>query len=452
MKLHEYQSKALFAQYGMPIPRGKLASTPEEARHIARDLGRRVVVKSQVLVGGRGKAGGIQLARDPDEAERVASEILSMEIKGLPVRKVLVDEAADIRTEIYLGVVIDRAQRRVVMMASSAGGVDIEEVARDTPEKIIRVAIDPFIGLRDYQARQIAFGIGLERDLVRDFTSIAQALYRCFLETDASLAEINPLVVTGDRKLIALDGKIILDDNALYRHPELAALRDIDEEAPAEVEARQRGLSYIKLDGEIGCMVNGAGLAMATMDLTQLFGGSPANFLDIGGGAQADKVAAALRIILADPNVKAVLFNIFGGIARCDEVARGIVTALREVNPKVPMVARLVGTNEEEGRRILADAHLETATTLAEAIKKAVALARGEEAVIELPPAAIKPLPARRVPASKAITRRAVVDGRKPAARKSPIRKVAIRRASKNAKKSKISKVGKVSTKAKGSR
>jgi len=419
VKLHEYQSKALFARYDIPIPRGEVATTPVDARRIARDLGRRAVVKAQVLVGGRGKAGGIKLARDPDEAERVASEILAMEIKGLPVRKVLVDEAADIKTEIYLGVVIDRAQRRVVMMASSEGGVEIEEVARATPEKIARVAIDPFLGLRDYQARQIAFGIGLDRDLVRDFTAIAQGLYRCFLETDASLAEINPLVMTGDRKLIALDGKIVLDDNGLYRHADLAAMRDVDEEAPAEAEARLRGLSYIKLDGEIGCMVNGAGLAMATMDMTKLFGGSPANFLDIGGGAQADKVAAALRIILADPNVKAVLFNIFGGITRCDEVARGIVAALREVNAGVPMVARLVGTNEEEGRAILAEAKLETARTLAEAAQKAVAAARGQDAVVQLPPVKIKPMPA------KAKARPAMANSRKPAVKKSVKKAVA---------------------------
>ena len=420
MKLHEYQSKMLFARYGIPIPKGEIATTPADARRIARDLGGRVVVKSQVLVGGRGKAGGIQLARDPDEAERVAADILSMEIKGLPVRKVLVDEAADIKTEIYVGVVIDRAQRRVVMMASAAGGVDIEEVARLTPEKIVRVAVDPFLGLRDYQARQIAFGIGLHRDLVRDFTSIAQGLYRCFLEADASLAEINPLVINGEKKLVALDGKIVLDDNALYRHPDLAALRDADEEAAAEVEARQRGLSYIQLDGEIGCMVNGAGLAMATMDLTKLFGGNPANFLDIGGGAQADKVAAALRIILTDPKVKAVLFNIFGGITRCDEVARGIVAALHEVNVSVPMVARLVGTNEEEGRSILAQARMETAKTLAEAAQKAVAAARGEEAVIQLPPVDIKRLPARR----------AASDGRRPPAKSGAAKNAPIRQAS----------------------
>jgi succinyl-CoA synthetase beta subunit len=433
VKLHEYQSKALFARYNIPIPRGEVASTPTDARRIARDLGRRVVVKSQVLVGGRGKAGGIKLARDPDEAERVAAEILAMEIKGLPVRKVLVDEAADIKSEIYLGVVIDRSQRRVVMMASSAGGVEIEEVARVTPEKIVRVAVDPFLGLRDYQARQIAFGIGLNRDLVRDFTTIASALYRCFMDVDASLAEINPLVVTGDKKLVALDGKILLDDNALFRHGDLVAMRDVDEEAPSETDARKRGLSYIKLDGEIGCMVNGAGLAMATMDLTKLFGGSPANFLDIGGGAQADRVAAALRIILADSNVKSVLFNIFGGIARCDEVARGIVTALREVGTKVPMVARLVGTNEEEGRRILAEANMATATSLAEAIKKAVAMARGADAVIELPPVEVKPLPRHASAARRLASKR-----KKPATRKAKVAKVG-----KVAKTGKLTKAGK---------
>jgi len=377
LKLHEYQSKRIFAQYGVAIPQGQVASTPQEAREIARRLGKRVVVKAQVLVGGRGKAGGIKLANTPDEAEAVADRILGMEIKGLRVRKVLVDEAADIREEIYLGLVIDRARRRVVMMASAAGGVDIEEVARETPEKIIQVVIDPFLGLRDYQARELAFGIGLRRDRVGDFTKIAHGLYRAFEACDASLAEINPLAVTGDGALLAVDGKMVIDDNALFRHPDLAEMRDVDEEEPAEAEARRFGLSYVKLDGQIGCMVNGAGLAMATMDITKLYGGEPANFLDIGGGAQADKVAAALRIILHDPNVKAVLFNIFGGITRCDEVARGILTALQEVPTKVPMVARLVGTNEEEGRRILAEAKMITATTLVEAAQKTVAVSQG---------------------------------------------------------------------------
>jgi succinyl-CoA synthetase beta subunit len=417
VKLHEYQSKQLFAKYGIPIPKGEIATTPEDARRIARDLGRRVVIKSQVLVGGRGKAGGVKLANSPDEAEFVAGQILGMNIKGLTVRKVLVDEAADIAQEIYLGIVLDRLQRRAVMMASAAGGMDIEEVARVTPEKIIRVAIDPFLGLREYQTRQIAYGIGLKREMIKDFNAIAQGLYRCFADLDASLAEVNPLVITGAGVLQALDGKILVDDNALYRHPDLAALRDVDEEAPSETEARQRGLSYIKLDGEIGCMVNGAGLAMATMDMTKLFGGSPANFLDIGGGAQADKVAAALRIILADANVKAVLFNIFGGITRCDEVARGIVAAMEEVKPAVPMVARLVGTNEEEGRRILAAANMQTASTLAEAAQKAVALVKGEAAVVQLPPVEIKPLKAKRAAAKKKV------------ATKKPVKKIAAKQA-----------------------
>ena len=405
MKLHEYQSKHLFAKYGIPIPQGEIATTPEDARRIARDLGKRVVIKSQVLVGGRGKAGGVKLANTPDEAEVVAGQILGMNIKGLTVRKVLVDEAADIAQEIYLGIVLDRLQRRAVMMASAAGGMDIEEVARTAPEKIIRVAIDPFLGLREYQTRQIAYGIGLKRELIKDFNTIAQGLYRCFADLDASLAEINPLIVTGGHALQAVDGKILVDDNALFRHPDLAALRDLDEELPSETEARQRGLSYIKLDGEIGCMVNGAGLAMATMDMTKLFGGSPANFLDIGGGAQADKVAAALRLILADSNVKAVLFNIFGGITRCDEVARGIVAALEEVQTDVPMVARLVGTNEAEGRKILAAAHMQTASTLAEAAQKAVALVKGEAGVVKLPPVEIKPLKVKRTAAKKPVNK-----------------------------------------------
>ncbi|RLC63089.1 MAG: ADP-forming succinate--CoA ligase subunit beta [Chloroflexota bacterium] len=380
MKLHEYQSKRLFAAHGVPIPRGDVATTPEEARRIAEELGTPVVVKSQVLVGGRGKAGGIRLAHTPAEAERVAGEILGMEIKGLPVRKVLLDEAADIRQEIYLGVVVDRAACRPVMMASSEGGVEIEEVARINPEAIKKVTIDPFLGLRGYQTVTLAKGIGLAGEYRRAFDRIARGLYQAFLACDASLAEINPLVVTGEGSLLAVDGKMVLDDNGLFRHPDLAQMRDVDEETPAEREAREAGLSYVQLDGEIGCMVNGAGLAMATMDIIKHFGGAPANFLDIGGGAKAERVATALRLILADPNVKAVLFNIFGGITRCDEVAKGIVTAFEEVEPTVPMVTRLVGTNEAEGRAILEDSgyRLITATTLAEAAQKAVAAAGGE--------------------------------------------------------------------------
>ncbi|MBC7257866.1 MAG: ADP-forming succinate--CoA ligase subunit beta [Chloroflexi bacterium] len=378
MKLHEYQSKRIFARYGIPIPEGDVATTPVEAGAIAARLGKPVVVKSQVLVGGRGKAGGIKLARDPAEAERVAGQILGMDIKGLKVKKVLVDEAARIQKEIYLGVVVDRASKRAVMMASAEGGVEIEEVARVSPEKIYKVSINPFLGLQPFQAREIAFGIGLDKDLVGSFAAIAQGLYQAFVSTDASLAEINPLVVTDEHKLLAVDGKIVLDDNGLFRHPDLAEMRDLDEEAPAETEARKYGLSYVKLDGNVGCMVNGAGLAMASMDVIKLFGGAPANFLDIGGGAKADKVAAALRMILSDPNVKSVLFNIFGGITRCDEVAKGILAALEEVKPNVPMVVRLVGTNEEEGRRLLASANMRATTSLVEAAQLAVAAARGE--------------------------------------------------------------------------
>jgi succinyl-CoA synthetase beta subunit len=376
LKLHEYQSKQLFAQHGIPIPKGTVAATAQEARDIAVELGGRVVVKSQVLVGGRGKAGGIKLAKSAEEAESLAQTILSMTIKGLPVRKVLIDQAADIRTEIYLAITNDRAAKRPLIMASAAGGIDIEEVAHQTPEKIIREHIDPFGGLRDYQARNIALGIELPRDHWKAFGQIAAGLYQTYVNTDATLAEINPLVITGDNQLVALDGKIILDDNALYRHPQLAEMRDLDEESVQETEARKYGLSYVKLDGEIGCMVNGAGLAMGTMDIVQFFGGSPANFLDIGGGAQADKVTAALRIILSDPKVKAVLINIFGGITRCDEVARGFLAARQEVGVKVPMVVRLVGTNEAEGRRLLADANIITATSLADAAQKVVAAAK----------------------------------------------------------------------------
>lgn len=380
MKLHEYQSKQLFGRHGVPVPQGIVAETPQAAREAAGQIGLPVVIKAQVLVGGRGKAGGVKVAKTLDEAEAIARDILSLNIKGLPVRRVLVDPAADIRAEIYLGIVIDRASRRAVLMASAAGGVDIEEVAATTPEKIARAPLDPFVGLPEYLARDVAVQIDLPRELWPDFVKIARGLAAAFAANDASLAEINPLAIVGQAgglpvTLMALDGKMVIDDNALFRHPDLAAMRDPDEDSESEKKARESDLSYISLDGEIGCMVNGAGLAMATMDIIQYYGGRPANFLDVGGGARADKVAAALRIILADPKVKAVLFNIFGGITRCDEVARGIVTALEEVKPQVPMVARLVGTNQEEGNRILAEARMVTADTLGEAAQKAVALA-----------------------------------------------------------------------------
>lgn len=373
MKLHEYLSKRTFAKYGIPIPKGEVATTPAEAEQIAEDLGSRVIVKSQVLVGGRGKAGGIRLADTPQEAKSVAKDILGMEIKGLPVRTVLIDEAANIETEIYLGITNDRAARKPVMMASAEGGVDIEEVAHKTPEKIIRIHIDPLLGLQSYQSRDLAAGINLPRAQWRAFGKIAFGLWKAYVGSDANLAEINPLVITKENELLAVDGKMVLDDNALFRHPELAKMRDLDLEAEAEIEARENGLSYIKLDGNIGCMVNGAGLAMTTMDIIKLFGGEPANFLDIGGGADAEKVTTALRIILSDSNVKVVLLNIFGGITRCDLVAQGVLDALEKVKTDVPMVVRLVGTNAQEGRKLLAGAEMETAETLADAAKKAVA-------------------------------------------------------------------------------
>jgi succinyl-CoA synthetase beta subunit len=378
MKLHEYQSKQFFSRYGIPIPKGRIAETAVEARVIAEELGGPVVVKSQVLVGGRGKAGGIRLAKTSEEAEEMATQILAMEIKGLPVRKVLIDEASIIEQEIYLGITNDRAARKPVMMASSAGGVDIEVVAHTSPEKIIKVHIDPLLGLKDYQARDIAVGIDLPKIHWRSFVQIANGLWQAYSDSDATLAEINPLVITRANKLLALDGKMVIDDNALFRHPDLAEMRDLDAEVDSEIEARKYGLSFIKLEGNIGCMVNGAGLAMTTMDIIKLFGGEPANFLDIGGGAGSEKVAAALRIILSDTNVKAVLFNVFGGITRCDEVARGILSALNEVHLNVPMVVRLVGTNAEVGRKILADAEMITAETLADAAKKAVAAIKAQ--------------------------------------------------------------------------
>lgn len=378
MKLHEYQSKTIFARYKIPIPRGRVAATASEAKQIAEELGGRVVIKAQVLVGGRGKAGGIRLAKNSKEAEELATVILGMDIKGLPVRKLLVDETVRIQKEIYLGITNDRAANRPVMMASSEGGVEIEEVAKVSPDKIIKTHIDPLLGLRDYQARDLAVSIDLPREYWRGFQEICHGLWSAYSQSDASLAEINPLVITAENRLLALDGKMVVDDNALFRHPDLADMRDLDVEAAPEVEARKYGLSYIQLDGEIGCMVNGAGLAMATMDIIQLYGGSPANFLDIGGGASAEKVGAAFRIILSDPKVKVVLINIFGGITRCDEVARGILGAISEVKPKIPMVVRLVGTNAAEGRRLLGDAHMVTAETLVEAAQTAVRMAKGE--------------------------------------------------------------------------
>jgi len=374
MKLHEYQSKQIFAQHGIPIPDGRVAATADDVRAIAEELGGRVVVKSQVLVGGRGKAGGIRLAKTSQEAMEVAASVLEMEIKGLPVRKVLIDEAVDIAAEIYLGVTNDRAANSPVMISSAEGGVDIEEVARTDPRRIVRMHIDPLIGWRDYQGRDLASTIELPRKHWRAFMTIAQGLYDAYVSCDASLAEINPLVITKDGRLLALDGKMVIDDNSLYRHPEIAEMRDINGDLPEERQARKFGLSYVKLDGDIGCLVNGAGLAMATMDVIKLYGGEPANFLDIGGGATADKVSAALGIILQDPGVKVVLINIFGGITRGDEVARGIMKALKKLKPQIPIVARLAGTNEEEGQKLLAKTDITMAKSLAEAAQEAVSV------------------------------------------------------------------------------
>jgi len=382
VNLHEYQAKRLFAEHGIPIPRGEVAYTPEEARDTARDLGGKVVIKAQVLTGGRGKAGGVKLASTPDEAEQRAAEILGMTIKGLRVEKVLIDEQAPggIRQELYLAALIDRARRKPMIMASAAGGMDIEQVADETPEKIHIVHVDPTLGVRGYQTTYLAKRLDLPRELWRDFHGIVAGLYNCFSANDASLTEINPLVITGDGKLMALDGKFSVDDNALTRQPRLADMRDVKEEPLAEAEARRTGITFIQLDGNIGCMVNGAGLAMATMDIIKLYGGQPANFLDIGGGARSDQVATALRLILSDPKVEAVLFNIFGGITRGDEVARGVLAALEEIETDVPMVVRLAGTNAEEGLALLAEADMLTAATLSEAAQKAVGAAAARAA------------------------------------------------------------------------
>ena len=376
MKLHEYQARDILQKYGIPVTGGGVASTPEEARQLAEASGGKVAVKAQVQVGGRGKAGGIKLADTPAQAEEVARQILGMDIKGLTVEKVLVAEAITYKQEIYLSMILDRATKRMVMIASSEGGVEIEEVAKTNPDAIKKIAAHPMLGLQPYQATELAFVIGLKDGRqARQFAKIATTLYRIFIEEDASLVEINPLVIMEDGSLLALDSKILIDDSALFRQQDLEALRDTAGEPEAELKAREAELTFIKLDGNIGCMVNGAGLAMATMDVIKLYGGEPANFLDIGGGANAQKVAAAFDIILSDPNVKAMLINIFGGITRGDEVAKGIVEALGSVSRQVPMVVRLVGTNAEEGQRILADADLIPATSLGEAAQKAVAAA-----------------------------------------------------------------------------
>jgi succinyl-CoA synthetase beta subunit len=382
MRLYEYQCKSLFAQHGLPVPEGRVAVTPEDARRIAEELGGAVAVKAQVLIGGRGKAGGIRVVDTPAGAGQAAAELLGLEIRDYRVRELLVEKAVDIGQEIYLGIAVDRALRRAVMIASAEGGVEIEQVARERPEAIHKAAIDPLTGLSKAQTLALAKDIELPGSLHASFDRFARGLHEVFVTRDAMLAEINPLVVTGTGELLALDGKMVIDDNALYRHPDLSEVRAAatsDDETPAEREAREAGLSYVHLGGEIGCVVNGAGLAMATMDVIKLFGGVPANFLDVGGGAGAERVALALRLVLATEGIRAVLINIFGGITLCDEVARGIVAALDQVQTTVPFVVRLVGTNEEQGQEILRQSGhpLTVAQTLAEAARQVVAVAAG---------------------------------------------------------------------------
>ncbi|HEY8832861.1 MAG TPA: ADP-forming succinate--CoA ligase subunit beta [Gemmatimonadaceae bacterium] len=380
MNIHEYQAKEIFRKYGIPIPPGEVAATPEEAEAIARKFGTTVVIKAQVHAGGRGKAGGVKLAKTPAEAKTIAAQILKLTIKGLPVKKVLVTPAADIASEAYVGIIVDRASKRAVFMASPAGGIDIEEVAAKTPDKILRHAVDPRYGLQLYEAMQLAFFLYSDMKQVRATAKILQQLYNAFSENGGSLAEINPLVTTPTGDVVALDAKMVIDDNELDRRPDIAALRDESAEDPAEVEARKANLTFIKLDGNVGCVVNGAGLAMATMDLVKYYGGDPANFLDIGGSSNPEKVVAALKIITSDPNVKAILFNIFGGITRTDDVANGIVTAIKQNPLKVPLVIRLTGTNEEIAVKILKENGLSAMTDMDEAVKKAVALATGKAA------------------------------------------------------------------------
>ena len=377
MNLHEYQAKDILRGYGVNIPPGKVATTPAEAEAIATEYGTAVMVKAQVHVGGRGKAGGVKFCKTPADAKEKATAILGMDIKGLTVEKVLVTVAADIGSEAYVGIIVDRATKKPVFMVSAAGGIDIEQVAAETPEKILYVPVDPRYGLPTYDAMRMGFFLFGEVKLARGAAKIMQQLYAAFMASGCSLAEINPLVVTPTGELVAVDGKMVIDDNELDRLPAIAALRDESSEEPSEVEARKANLTFIKLDGDVGCVVNGAGLAMATMDLVKYYGGEPANFLDIGGSSNPEKVVNALRIITADPNVKAILFNIFGGITRTDDVANGIVTATKANPLKVPLVIRLTGTNEELAMKILTENGFSASSDMDEAVQKAVALAKG---------------------------------------------------------------------------
>ena len=390
MKIHEYQGKQIFREYGMPTPRGFPAMSVDEAVEAAKKLGGKVwVVKAQIHAGGRGKGGGVKVAKSIDEVRARAKEILGMQLKthqtgpgGQKVRRLLVEEGADIKKELYAGMVVDRGTQKVVLMASSEGGMDIEEVAAKTPQKIRKVVIDPAQGLSDADADEIALAIGIPQAALAEGRAVFKALYKCFDATDASLAEINPLILTGDNRVVALDAKLNFDDNALFRHPEIVAMRDLDEEDPLEIEASKYELNYISLDGNIACMVNGAGLAMATMDTIKLYGGAPANFLDVGGGATAERVTAAFKIMLSNRKVKAILVNIFGGIMKCDTIATGIVTAAREVKLSVPLVVRMKGTNEDLGKKILKDSGLPiiSADNMGDAGKKVVAAVKGLKA------------------------------------------------------------------------
>ncbi|MFQ5925684.1 MAG: ADP-forming succinate--CoA ligase subunit beta [Dehalococcoidia bacterium] len=386
MKIHEYQAKEILAKYGVPVPRGSVAATPAEAKEIASQLGGAVVIKSQVYAGGRAKAGGIKTASSPEEAERLASQIIGSRLvthqtspEGIPVEKVLVEEAIAIEREVYLGIVIDSATGRPVIMASEAGGVDIEEVAAETPERILKAYIDPIMGFQPFLGRRLAFGMNLEPEQIRPVSQLIADLYRAFTERDCSLAEVNPLVFSSDGRLLALDAKMNLDDNALFRHRDYAELRDPGQEDELELESSKHNIAYIKLDGDVGCMVNGAGLAMATMDIIKLMGAAPANFLDVGGGASDEMVTRAFIILLSDPKVKAALINIFGGILRCDIVARGVIEAAKQIEIKVPVVVRMRGTNVEEGMQLLAESGLPVilAKDLKDAAEKAVAAASG---------------------------------------------------------------------------
>jgi len=384
MNIHEYQAKDILRKYGVAVPRGKVAFTPEEAEAAAKELGGNVfVVKAQIHAGGRGKAGGVKLAKSPEEVKEIAAKMIGSKLvthqtgpQGKEVRRVLIEEGIDIARELYLGIVLDRSKSQLVIMASTEGGVEIEKVAAENPDAIFKEYVAPDIGLQPFQARRIAFRLGLEGAQVKNAVKFIIGLYRAFVESDASLAEINPLVVTGSGEVLALDAKMNFDDNALYRHPDIAEMRDLHEEDPLEVEASKYNLNYIKLDGNVGCMVNGAGLAMATMDIIKLAGGMPANFLDVGGGASVETVRNGFKIILSDPNVKAILVNIFGGIVRCDRVAKGIIEAAKTVDINVPLVIRLAGTNAEEAAELLKNSgmNFEVASTLEEAARKVVRL------------------------------------------------------------------------------